>query len=63
MQDTMRDGELARLIRKGKPAKYGLKERAIAALGERLTALGERLQEQHTPSPNEVHRPALHGSR
>jgi hypothetical protein len=59
--DVMRDGELAALIRMGRPAKCGVLDKLMAALGERLESLGEALQARHLPTSMDLHDPVLHG--
>jgi hypothetical protein len=43
--DTMRHGELAHLISRAKPVRYGLGDRLLARAESLLTVAGDRLQE------------------
>lgn len=45
-KDTLRQGELAHLLRHAKPARFGPMDRLAARLGGLLTAAGGRLRER-----------------
>lgn len=63
MADVMRDGEHARLMHMARPAKLGWRDRLLAALGDRLAALGETLEARHAPPRTDLRDSVLRGSR
>lgn len=46
--DTMRDGELAHLLKSAKPARFGITDWILARAGSLVASLGEKLRERCT---------------
>jgi hypothetical protein len=50
MNDTMRDGEHARLMRRATPVRCGPMNRILARIGDLLVSGGQKLQARHRPA-------------